>query len=408
LAGTAFGQFSFSGPDAYATPLRPAGVAVGDFDGVNGADLAVVTNNPDKVSLLFNTGVGTFTGPVDILTGGGTGPGHIVSLDANGDGIVDLAVALQNSNAVMVLQGNGVGGFATLGSFPVGADPRYLVARDFNDDGMMDIASANRDGNSVTVLLNSGAGFVGTSFAVGDEPRALTAGDFNNDGMMDIAASNHRDRNVSLLAGNGAGGFTPMGTLAVNPATRPDGLVAADLDGDGDDDLAVATGGPDFVSVFLNTGGLGARIDYPTGGVGLSGLAAGDLDGDGDMDLVGLNKDTNSMSLLANNGNGTFGAAQLMATGTSPDHAVVADLGGSTAMDIAVTNRDSDNTMVFLNNAIDDCDADFNGDGTADTQDVLAFLNAWTAGDPSADVNEDGSVDTLDVLVFLNAWNAGC
>jgi len=56
----------------------------------------------------------------------------------------------------------------------------------------------------------------------------------------------------------------------------------------------------------------------------------------------------------------------------------------------------------------DPCTADFNGDGTADTQDVLAFLNAWTAGDPSADVNEDGSVDTLDVLVFLNAWNAGC
>ncbi|MDQ7013468.1 MAG: GC-type dockerin domain-anchored protein [Planctomycetota bacterium] len=118
LVGTAFGQFSFSGPDAYATPLRPAGVAVGDFDGVNGSDFAVVTNNPDKVSLMFNTGADTFTGSVDIFIGG----------------------------------------------------------------GMMDIASANGDGN------------------------------------------------ISLLAGNGAGGFTPMGTLAVNPATRPDGIIAADLD----------------------------------------------------------------------------------------------------------------------------------------------------------------------------------
>jgi len=54
------------------------------------------------------------------------------------------------------------------------------------------------------------------------------------------------------------------------------------------------------------------------------------------------------------------------------------------------------------------CVADFNNDGSVNTQDVLAFLNAWTAGDPSADVNGDGSVNTQDVLFFLNLWNVGC
>jgi photosystem II stability/assembly factor-like uncharacterized protein len=54
------------------------------------------------------------------------------------------------------------------------------------------------------------------------------------------------------------------------------------------------------------------------------------------------------------------------------------------------------------------CDADFNSDGAVNTQDVLAFLNAWAAGDLSADFNGDGSVNTLDVLAFLNAWGAGC
>ena len=54
------------------------------------------------------------------------------------------------------------------------------------------------------------------------------------------------------------------------------------------------------------------------------------------------------------------------------------------------------------------CYADFNGDGVTNTQDVLAFLNAWTAGDPYADCNGDGSVNTLDVLCFLNSWAAGC
>lgn len=55
-----------------------------------------------------------------------------------------------------------------------------------------------------------------------------------------------------------------------------------------------------------------------------------------------------------------------------------------------------------------DCVADFNGDGIVNTQDVLAFLNAWNAGDSSADINGDGSVNTQDVLAYLNLWNAGC
>ncbi|VAX41937.1 hypothetical protein MNBD_PLANCTO03-92 [hydrothermal vent metagenome] len=54
------------------------------------------------------------------------------------------------------------------------------------------------------------------------------------------------------------------------------------------------------------------------------------------------------------------------------------------------------------------CIADFNDDGEVNTLDVLSFLNAWTAGDPSADVNGDGEVNSLDVLEFLNRWNAGC
>ncbi len=54
------------------------------------------------------------------------------------------------------------------------------------------------------------------------------------------------------------------------------------------------------------------------------------------------------------------------------------------------------------------CPADFNLDGTVDTRDVLAFLNAWTARDPRSDYNADGAIDTRDVLAFLNAWTAGC
>jgi hypothetical protein len=54
------------------------------------------------------------------------------------------------------------------------------------------------------------------------------------------------------------------------------------------------------------------------------------------------------------------------------------------------------------------CRSDFDGNGSVDTRDVLAFLNAWTAGEPSGDFNGDGTLDTRDVLAFLNAWAFGC
>lgn len=54
------------------------------------------------------------------------------------------------------------------------------------------------------------------------------------------------------------------------------------------------------------------------------------------------------------------------------------------------------------------CPADVNDDGSYTTQDVLAFLNDWSARAPCADHDGDGAVDTRDVLAFLGDWTGGC
>lgn len=54
------------------------------------------------------------------------------------------------------------------------------------------------------------------------------------------------------------------------------------------------------------------------------------------------------------------------------------------------------------------CEADFNQDGSADTRDFIAFLNAWSAGDSAADINDNGVIDTRDLVAFLNLWSIGC
>ena len=82
---------------------------------------------------------------------------------------------------------------------------------------------------------------------------------------------------------------------------------------------------------------------------------------------------------------------------------------GDTALVGALNaGRPTQNGAAYLFNIASPCVGDFNGDGSVNTLDVLAFLNAWAAGDPSADINGDGTVNTLDVLAFLNSWAAGC
>ena len=54
------------------------------------------------------------------------------------------------------------------------------------------------------------------------------------------------------------------------------------------------------------------------------------------------------------------------------------------------------------------CHPDLNNDGVVNTQDFIAFLNAWATGDPLADWNDDGTIDTRDFIAYLGAWSAGC
>lgn len=50
------------------------------------------------------------------------------------------------------------------------------------------------------------------------------------------------------------------------------------------------------------------------------------------------------------------------------------------------------------------CRPDLNGDGVANTQDFLLYLNLWANGDIGADWNGDGIVNTVDFLEYLNEW----
>ena len=62
----------------------------------------------------------------------------------------------------------------------------------------------------------------------------------------------------------------------------------------------------------------------------------------------------------------------------------------------------------FAGDSPSECDADFDGDGTIDTRDFLAYLSAWLVDDVLTEWDQNGVIDTRDVIAFLREWAGGC
>ena len=403
--------FQFDPAISVATGLQPAATAPGDYDGDGDEDLAVTTDTPDQISILLNNGAATFAAGQVILTGAGTGADHLVSRDVDGDGDLDLVVALHNINSIRFYLNNGAAVFAAGGTSAVGVDPRHIEMGHFNGDTLPDAAVVNRDGNSVSILLNAGGGNFGaaTTLAIGVDPREAASGDWDGDMDIDLAVTSHDDRTIRVLTNNGAGVFAQTATLNVSPVVRPQGIDAADLDGDNDPDLAVTAGAPEVLSIFVNTGaGFSGPIDYPNSGLNGGSLIAVDLDCDGDKDVAIANQDSNNVSAMENNGAGVFGQALLLAVGTRPEHIESADFDNNGSPDLVTANRDSNNLSVILNQSCPVCavPGDFNGDLMVSGYDIQDFVTCVMGGPCSsfvcADLNSDQELDQTDVAMMVD------
>jgi hypothetical protein len=96
------------------------------------------------------------------------------------------------------------------------------------------------------------------------------------------------------------------------------------------------------------SGTFAAHSVYPVGGAPRSVFSA-DLDGDGDLDLATANAISDNISVLPNNGDGTFAPHSPFETGDGPVSVFSADLDGDGDLDLATANYYSDNVSVLLN-----------------------------------------------------------
>ncbi len=166
----------------------------------------------------------------------------------------------------------------------------------------------------------------------------------------------------------------------------PQAVAVADFNGDGRADLVTMSEDSNTVSVLLGNGDgtFRARTDYAAGATPLS-VIAGNLNGDGKPDLVVINGLGHTLSVLLNNGDGSFQAPTSYALGGSPNAVALGDFNRDGLADLAVTTVPATgpaSVSVLLGN----------GDGTF--QAVQSFAAGTTPASVAVgDFNSDGRPD---------------
>ena len=349
--------------------------------------------------------------------GAGDGPSSVAIDDLNGDAKQDLAVANEWSGNVSVLLGNGDGTFQDAVNYGAGDRPSSVAIDDLNGDANADLAVANWGSDSVSVLLNNGDGTFqdAVNYDTGDWPSSVAIGDLNGDANADLAVANW-GHSVSVLLNNGDGTFQDAVNYSIYPPGPPDPVprfvAIGDLNGDANPDLAVAIGSPipDYVggnvSVLLNNGD-GTFQDAVNYGAGYGPISVtiDDLDGDAHLDLAVANYwGSGNVSVLLNNGDGTFQDAVNYGAGVGPSSVAIGDLNGDAHLDLAVANGRSDNVSILINEHVDLCEGDFDTDSDVDGSDLAVFAADFgrtdCSGDCEGDFDTDNDVDGSDLAVF--------
>jgi hypothetical protein len=342
-------------------PGVPTHAASGDLDGDGDVDLAVAVETGPLV-LLKNQGNATFS--EHALLAGLLGPVHVAIDDLNGDARTDLVVALAAESAIAVFPNQGGGVFGTPTRYEVRSaqgrplTPSAVATGDHDRDGDIDLAVGTYENDTVVLfrndlrrgVLTAGGQVVATRGEPQNGGLRLAAADLDRDGSLDLAVVHPGRPSLAVLKLDREGNFEVAGEHAVGQSPRS--LAVADLDGDGYLDLITANTNSHDLSVLRNDrrgSFLGAQIlRFPRNGSPQS-VDAADLDGDGDEDLVVANSFTSDAAVFLNDAAGRLVLARSIEIPLNPELIAAADLNGDGAPDLVTVSRNARSLQVLRN-----------------------------------------------------------
>jgi cytochrome c peroxidase len=447
------GPIIFSGSAVQTTSDGPFSATAFDLNGDLREDVITANWNANSVTVFLAQPGGTLLPQPNYAVG--NLPHAVAVADFDDDGDPDVASCNLATNNVSVLRNNGGTGPGWLGlaaatHYPVGSGPLSLKAVDVNGDMLPDVVTANNVTNNLSVLINLGnsmgnwQGFAPVvNYNTGNGPWYIAAGLLDDDADLDLVTANRGAHNITIRWNNGSGVFNTSTTIAVG--SSPEGVCAEDLNGDGKGDLAVANFDSDTITVKLNTGGgtFGPSVNVGVGNYPFGAkprfVGARDLDGDGDRELISANQFSDSISILLNDGAGTFPAIINIPVAFKPEAVAIGDFDGDGKADVASPHFTNDELSVAINltppmggdcnanAAPDDCDlaagasfdfnanaipdecenlGDIDGDGDLDADDIAAFVTVLLGLDTdpnrvaASNVNADAGADAGDVSPF--------
>ncbi|MFE8596306.1 FG-GAP-like repeat-containing protein [Archangium violaceum] len=273
--------------------------------------------------------------------------------DVNGDGKLDILVANAESGSILlpsgslsVFLGNGDGSVQSEVNYgSASLSSNAVVAVDVDGDGWLDAVTVNGQTNlllingNISVYKNLGPSAPGTfgaptSFTTGTPGSVhLCTGDFDHDGVADIATTSVTLSQVSVLFGTGAGSFSAPTLIGIpNTGGVQSTIACRDLNGDGFSDLVVTSPSSARLSILINqgNGSFAAPVSYANAVSGqTAGIAFGDANGDGTLDILSNGAAGRYLFFFKGNGNGTFASgvqsAAAATTATNSALGVVAD-----------------------------------------------------------------------------------
>ncbi len=187
-------------------------------------------------------------------------------------------------------------------------------------------------------------------YHVGLNPTSILTADLNGDGRPDLITTNLNSNNVSILLGRpvpsvqqtgqeGEAGLLFNEHVMYDVGVRPRTAALGDFNRDGRLDLAVANNQSDDLSILLGNGNgtFQKAATLPAGRSPLA-IAAGDLNHDGVDDLVVALRFDHLLVYLGR-GDGTFTPPVNYDPGDTPTAILLTDLNGDGHLDVLVSNN---------------------------------------------------------------------